>query len=64
MLPAKPISPASDRPMSDPAREDAVPSAPAMTEDSAIRTAPPPAPGMGGRTAPSPPSQRRDGGEG
>ena len=64
MLQAKPISPASGRPMSDPAREDAVPSAPAMTEESASRTAPPPTPGMGGRTAPAPPSQPLDGGAG
>ena len=47
MLQAKPISPASGRQMSDPATEDAVPSAPAMTEESASRTAPPPAPGTG-----------------
>src|SRR5216684_6055548 len=64
MLQAKPISPASGRPISDPAREDAVPSAPAMTEESASGTAPPPAPGMGGRTAPAPPSHRRDRGAG
>src|SRR5260370_23034759 len=64
MLQAKPISPASGRPISDPAREDAVPSAPAMTEESAYGTAPPPAPRMGGRTAPAPPSQRRDRGAG
>src|SRR5258708_12441440 len=64
MLKAKPISPASGRPISDPAREDAVPSAPAMTEESASGTAPPPTPGMGGRTAPAPPSQRRDRGAG
>src|SRR5260370_19585262 len=64
MLQAKPISPASGRPISDPAREDAVPSAPAMTDKSATRTTPPPAPGMGGRTAPAPPSQRRDRGAG
>ena len=64
MLQVKPISPASGRPMSDPPREDAVPSAPAMTEESTPRTAPPPTPGMGGRTAPAPPSQRRDRGAG
>ncbi len=64
MLQAKPISPANGRPISDPAREDALPSAPAMIEESASRTAPPPAPGMGGRTAPAPPSQRLDGGAG
>ena len=64
MLQAKPISPATDRPMSDPAREAAVPSAPAMTDESAARSLPPPAPGMGGRTAPAPPSQPLDGGAG
>src|SRR5713226_9254969 len=64
MLQAKPISPANGRPISDPAREDALPSAPAMTEESASGTAPPPAPGMGGRTAPAPPSHRRDRGAG
>ena len=64
MLQAKPISPVSGRPISDPASEDAVPSAPAMTGESASRAAPPPAPGMGGRTAPAPPSQPRDGGAG
>src|SRR2546428_10416520 len=64
MIQAKTISPASGRPISDPAREDAVASAPAMTEESAARTVPPPASGMGGRTSPAPPSQRLDGGAG
>src|SRR6267378_2679092 len=64
MLQAKPISPASGRPISDPAREDAVPSAPATIEESASRTTPPPAPGMGVQTAPAPPSQPLDGGAG
>src|SRR5438132_4179180 len=64
MLQAKPISPASGRPISDPAREDAMPSAPAMIVESAVRTVPPPAPKKGGPTAPAPPSQRLDGGAG
>src|SRR4051794_15755479 len=64
MLQAKPISPATGRPMSDPDREDAAPSAPAMTQESAARPVPPPSPGMGGQTAPAPPSQRLDGGAG
>src|SRR5207302_2830669 len=64
MLQAKPISPASGRPISDPAREDAMPSAPAMIVESAVRTVPPPAPKKGGPTAPAPPSQRLDGGGG
>src|SRR5438132_9548012 len=64
MLQAKPISPASGRPISDPAREDAMPSAPAMIVESAVRTVPPPAPKKGGQTAPAPPSQRLDGGAG
>ena len=64
MLQAKPISPAVGRTISDPAREDAVPSAPAMIDESRLRTAPPPAPGTGGPTAPAPPSQRRDRGAG
>src|SRR4051812_1830342 len=64
MLQAKPISPAAGRPIPDPAREDVVPSAPARTDESAARPVSPPPPGMGGLTAPAPPSQRLDGGAG
>jgi hypothetical protein len=64
MVRANPISPVNGGPISDPSRKDVVPSAPAKTEEIVTPRAPPPAPGVGGLTAPAPPSQRLDGGAG